>query len=84
MNEGQPSFSNTAFYEPAAQTQSSLAQSRWLSPGFAYEHHPVTFIFISCDDTELQDTVVIDLPGKTNATLGQNMAINAVKASFFL
>lgn len=84
MNEGQPSFSSPAPYEPTAQTQSCLAQYRWLSPGFAYEHHPVTFIFISCDDAELQDAVVIELPGKTNATLGQNTAINAVKASLFL
>lgn len=27
---------------------------------------------------------MIDLPGKTNATLGQNAAINVVKASLFL
>lgn len=66
---------------PTAQTQSYLTQYKWLSPGFAYEHHPVTFIFISCDDAELQDTIVIDLPRKTNATLGQSTAINAVKAS---
>jgi len=77
-------FSSTASHEPAAQIPSYLAQYRWFSPGFVYKHHPVTFIFISCNDAELQDTIVIDLPGKTNAILGQNTATNAVKASFFL
>lgn len=35
-------------------------------PGFAYKHHPVTFIFISCNDAELQDAVVVDLPDVTS------------------
>lgn len=80
----QCTFSSTTFYEPAAQTPSYIAQYRRFSPGFAYKHHPVTFIFIGCNDAELQDTIVIDLPGNTNAILGQNTATNAVKGSFFL
>lgn len=31
-------------------------------PGSAYKHHPVTLVFISCNDVELQDAIVVHLP----------------------
>lgn len=40
-------------------------------PGFAYKHHPITFSFISCNDAELQDTIVIDLSEKKTKTKNQ-------------
>lgn len=73
-----------ASYVPTAQTESYLAQYKWLSPGFAYEHHPVTFIFISCDDTELQDTVVIDLPEKKKCNLRTKNSNKCSETSLFL
>lgn len=31
-------------------------------PGFANKHHPITFIFICCNDAEFQDTIMVYLP----------------------
>lgn len=35
-------------------------------PGFAHKHHPITFIFVSCNDAEFKDTIVVYLPDMVN------------------